>query len=245
MTIAVISQSMYLPWIGLLNQIKLADIYIHYDDVQLSRGFYNRVQVNSKQGSSLITIPLTGKKHKQRIDETIVNNSIDWVQKHRKVIYNSLSKSPYFHDAINIFDLIHKNKSKKLSDINQASILALGDYCKILPSENFYCATDFSPIGKSSERLLDICKKAEVTEYLTGHGALNYLDHALFEKNGIDVYYINYNFKKYIPSNSFYTPYVSALDPIANLGDTITSTMLSKMIHWTEAIKCPEKLIPL
>ena len=38
-----ISQSMYFPWCSLLDKIRLADIFIHYDDVKLSRGFYNRV----------------------------------------------------------------------------------------------------------------------------------------------------------------------------------------------------------
>ena len=56
----VISQSMYFPWVGMLEQIRLADVFIHYDDVQFSKGsFSNRVQVKQPDGTSAwMTIPL-------------------------------------------------------------------------------------------------------------------------------------------------------------------------------------------
>ena len=67
MTVTVISQSMYFPWIGLFDQIRLADEFIFYDDVQLTRGFYNRVQVAQANGTKFITVPLANKTQKQRL----------------------------------------------------------------------------------------------------------------------------------------------------------------------------------
>lgn len=44
----VISQSMFFPGWVLLEQLKLADLYVFYDDVQFSKGsFTNRVQVKA------------------------------------------------------------------------------------------------------------------------------------------------------------------------------------------------------
>ena len=42
----VVSQPMFLPWIGLFEQVRLADRFIHYDDVQLPQGrsFISRVK---------------------------------------------------------------------------------------------------------------------------------------------------------------------------------------------------------
>lgn len=37
----VVSQLMYFPWIGILEQIKLCDVLVYYNDVQFSRGFFN------------------------------------------------------------------------------------------------------------------------------------------------------------------------------------------------------------
>ena len=63
----VVSQSMYFPWCGLLDQIRQADVFVYYDDVQLVRGFCNRVQVKTLQGYKWITVPLLRKSQKQLI----------------------------------------------------------------------------------------------------------------------------------------------------------------------------------
>ena len=48
MTTVVISQPMFFPWVGMFEQIALADVYVHYDDVQFSKGsFTNRVQLKT------------------------------------------------------------------------------------------------------------------------------------------------------------------------------------------------------
>jgi hypothetical protein len=37
----VISQPMFFPWVGMLEQLKLADTYVHYDDVQFEKGSFS------------------------------------------------------------------------------------------------------------------------------------------------------------------------------------------------------------
>ena len=44
----VISQSMFFPWVDFLEQLKLADLNVFYDDVQFSKGsFTNRVRIKA------------------------------------------------------------------------------------------------------------------------------------------------------------------------------------------------------
>ena len=55
----VISQPMYFPWVGILEQVQLSNIYVNYEDVQFSKGsFSNRVQVKTQSGIKWLTIPL-------------------------------------------------------------------------------------------------------------------------------------------------------------------------------------------
>ncbi len=57
--VVVISQPMLFPWAGMFEQIRLADVYVHYPDVQFSKGsFTNRVQVKTAGGSRWLTLPL-------------------------------------------------------------------------------------------------------------------------------------------------------------------------------------------
>ncbi len=55
----LITQSFLFPWVGLLEQVRLCDICVHYDDVQFSKGsFTNRVQLKLADGSRWMTVPL-------------------------------------------------------------------------------------------------------------------------------------------------------------------------------------------
>ena len=53
------SQPMFLPWIGFFEQIKLADVFVHDDEVELSRpSFTTRVQVKTDRGSAWLSEPI-------------------------------------------------------------------------------------------------------------------------------------------------------------------------------------------
>jgi WbqC-like protein family len=238
----VISQPMYFPWCGLLDQIRLANVYVHYDDVQLSRGFYNRVQVKTPQGTTMITVPLRKKHRDQKINESIISYESDWVSHHRSILLNSYRKAMYLDDAIDLFDSVHANRFETLSDLGKASIKALASYFKLGDGVFFLDSSSLDIKGASSQRLLDITKALGGSRYLTGHGALKYLNHDLFEQNDVEVRYMNYSLQEYQQVFGTYTPYVSALDTVAHLGPEAKSILQSTHLNWRNAIERPEEL---
>ena len=244
MTITVISQSMYFPWIGLFDQIRLADEFIFYDDVQLARGFYNRVQVVQANGTNFITVPLAKKKQKQLIQDTEISRNECWHASHKSKLEESFSAAPYNEEALKIFDKVINKNDKGLADLNKNSIMEVTKYLSLENSTSFKSSSEMFAVGTSSERLLDLCKKSGCDIYLTGHGALNYLDHNLFERNSIEVFYIKYEFTPYETSLRDYTPYVTCLDAIAHLGAKTVKSMKSTMVLWSDAIINPKSLRP-
>lgn len=242
MTTIVISQSMYFPWVGLLNQVKLADIYVHYDDVQLTRGFYNRVQINIDGKPKFLTVPIQDKRQNQRIDFSRISYNEQWREKQRESLKVTLQNALYGEEALAIFDRVHDRQYEFLHQLNRASISALNDYCQLTENTSVKCSTQLSTQGHGSERLLHICKQLGAKNYLTGHGALNYLNHELFEKNSIDVYYVKYRFEPYERKPGNYTPYVTALDAIAHLGPHLKKSLKSEIVNWRKAIEQPESL---
>ena len=50
---------------------------------------------------------------------------------------------------------------------------------------------------KGTQRLVDICKKVNATEYLSGQGGKDYLDVSLFENEKIKIIYHKPNLKNY------------------------------------------------
>ena len=234
--IVVISQSMYFPWCGLLDQIRLADIFIHYDDVQLSRGFYNRVQVKTETGTSLLTVPLTNKKQKQLINSSLISYNENWIDKHRSILINSYRKLPFIDDAIDIFDSVHSQKHESLHQVSRASIKALADYFQLSKNVSFIDSVELGVGGSSTRRLVNLTKEVGGRTYLTGHGALKYLDHNLFERNGIEVRYMEYNLTKYAQIYGAFTPYVTALDAVAHLGANARHHLTSTSKHWRDTV---------
>ena len=58
----VILQPSYIPWRGYFGQIRTADLFIFYDDVQYDKhGWRNRNQIKTAQGKQWLTIPVNSK----------------------------------------------------------------------------------------------------------------------------------------------------------------------------------------
>lgn len=232
----VISQSMYFPWVGLLEQIRLADVFIHYDDVQFTRGFYNRVQIKTPQGSKWITVPIRGHHRGKNIDEVEIDNQADWRIMHRDILRQAYLKSPFRDDMLKIVDHVFAQPARTLSEISKASVLALSDYFEFSDNCEFLESNELGVEGKSSQRLHDLVKSQGGSIYITGHGASNYLDHLLFEKSGITVKYMKYQCVPYQQLHGEFTPYVTALDLVANCGREGVSVIQSQPINWREFV---------
>ncbi len=240
----VISQPMYFPWLGLFEQMRAADVFIHYDDVQLARGFYNRVQVKTPQGTSMITVPLKNKHRDSKINDCRISYESDWVSQHRAVLTSSYKKTPYLSDAIAIFDDVTGRRPEMLGELGISSIMAIAGYLGLTDETAFLTSSDLDIAGSSSQRLLDISAAQNARIYLTGHGALNYLNHELFESRGVEVRYIKYGFAEYAQVFGEFTPYVTALDAIAHLGHSAVDVFESSTLNWRNAVEQSGELRP-
>ncbi|KRE88866.1 hypothetical protein ASG87_07910 [Frateuria sp. Soil773] len=232
----VISQSMYFPWVGLLEQVKLADVFVHYDDVQFTRGFYNRVQIRSENGTRWLTVPTKKHPRETHIDHVLVDDSQDWREQHRNALVQCYRLSPYLEDMLAVFDDAHSRHAANLGDVSRESIMALARYFGLSENRSFTRSASLDAPGRSSERLLAICRKLGATAYVTGHGARNYLDHELFETWGIEVRYMNYQKLPYPQPYDHFTPFVSGLDLIANCGRSGAKYICSGTVSWKDFI---------
>ncbi len=225
---------MYFPWVGLLEQIRLADIFVHYDDVQYSKGsFSNRVQVKGASGVTWLTLPLREFHFGQRIDEVMLDDRSDWRGKHREILRQAYLKAPFRNEMLALVDRVFAQNLVTVADISRQSMLELAAYFG-LDRPKFLSSQSLPIPGASSERVCDIVEHLEGTVYITGHGARNYLNHALFEEKGISVEYMQYERTPYPQLNGDFTPYVTALDLVANCGVDGARMIRSGTIGWKE-----------
>lgn len=240
----VISQPMYFPWFGIFEQMRLADVFIHYDDVQFARGFYNRVQVKTPQGTCMITVPLRDKHRGQKIDESLISYETDWASHHRAVLISSYQRARHLDDAVSIFDEVTGKQHERLSDLGRDSIMAIAAYLGLTRNREFSSSSELGIAGSSSQRLVDISKAFAAETYVTGHGALNYLDHELFEANAVNVRYMQYDIREYEQVFPPFTPYVTALDLIAHEGSAAADLFNSSTLEWRSALERSRELRP-
>ena len=231
----VISQSMLFPWVGLLEQMRLADVFVHYDDVQFSKGsFVNRVQIKTSAGVRWMTAPTRNLHLGQRISEVELAPPSQWVDQHLALLAASLTGAPHSADAIAMAESVYATGHSHAGDLARASLLALGDYFGLCEGKRFVDVGALGIDGSSSQRVLDIVEHLGGNEYVTGHGAVRYLDHALFSRAGVEVRYMEYRLQAYPQLHGEFTPYVSGLDLVANCGREGRRFICSDTVPWKE-----------
>ncbi len=228
---------MLFPWVGMLEQIRLADVFVHYDDVQFSKGsFVNRVQLKLPEGSRWMTVPLQRHHLGQRIDQVQTFAVAEWRDKHLDLLNRSLGMAPHARDALEIAEQVYAKEYPNLAALARASLLALVHYFGLEQHTRFIDVSTLQAPGSGSERVLSVMKQLSGDVYITGHGALNYLDHERFERSGIQVEYINYQKRAYPQLHGVFTPYVSGLDLVAHCGRDGIKYICSGTTPWRALI---------
>jgi hypothetical protein len=226
---------MFFPWIGMFEQIRLADVYVHYSDVPFSKGsFVNRVQVKTATGVVWLTIPLRDLTLGQPICEVKVNYQKNWRHTHRETLKQAYAKAPFCKDMLNIVDSVYANKHSTLDTLSIASIEAVYDYLDFGDERRFFDIRELGIGGSGSQRVLDTVLAVGGDTYVTGHGARHYLDHELFDDANIRVNYMDYRKTPYPQLHGPFTPFVTALDLIANIGGASAGYINSDAVYWKE-----------
>ncbi len=231
--VVVISQPMLFPWVGMYEQLRLADIFINLDNVQFSKGsFTNRVQIKMSGGAKWMTVPLQDIHLGQLIREVKIDDRKDWRRSHLDLLRQSYSKAPFLGEMLEIVGEVYSARHENLGELAYASFRETAQFLGLDRGRVFRNAEDTPTNRQSSERVLDICRMNGASRYVTGLGARNYLDHALFEANGIRVEYMGYQKTPYRQCHGEFTPFVSILDLIANEGKDGLRYINSPSIYW-------------
>ncbi len=226
---------MFFPWVGLFEQIRLADIYVHYDDVQIPQGrsFVNRVQIKTANQQEWLTAPLIRKgKGQQLIKDVVLDDSQDWRERHLKTLLHNYARAPFLDEMLAIAMAAYSLGTSSLSRFNIMAVETIADYYGI--KCDFACSSNFPASSTSSVHLMELIERFDCNVYITGHGARNYLDHDLFESRKIRVEYMDYKCTPYPQLHGAFTPYVSILDLIANTGKDGIQYICSSTKYWKD-----------
>ena len=237
----VISQPMFLPWRGMFEQLKLSDVFVFYDDVQIpkgggkGRGFITRVQIKTKSGWKWLSVPVDRSGKGYQLIKDVCFQNADWRNRHLTAIKCAYADTPFFNEIYESLVVpIYEYKTKFLNEFSINAIKKLSSYLGTIPK--FYISSDLNISLKEdpSQRVLGICRRFKADEYITGHGARNYLNYEIFEKNNISVKYMEYKCTPYPQLYGEFNPYVTILDLLFNVGPESCNLLDSDAVYWKE-----------
>ena len=226
-----IHQPQYFPWPPYVHKVMSADIFVYLDTVQFSKnGLQNRNQIRTSQGASWLTIPV-----KQKLGQSIHETEIAdqrCSMKHFKTLQGSYARTPGFERWREELEALLAREYKMLVDISVASTDWMLE--KLGVTTQLVRASDMSGIeGEASALVACICKELAADTYLTGTGALAYLDPADFEKIGCDVEVQTWQPFEYTQpgAGDAFVPDLSTLDLLMNCPDD-AATLIATAGGW-------------
>ena len=216
--IVTIHQPNYFPYPGFFQKVLLSDIYVVLDRAQFEFDITNRNKIITPEGSwSRISVPIKKGQKFFEIRNVEINNDQSWAEKNWDLICKSYDNSPFFDLYKATLSSVFKKNWNLIFDLNFYTLKKVLEWLNIKTKIIFDSELDVT--GKSSEHLLNICKKLGATKYLSGPGGRDYLNEKIFEQNKIKVEYQKYDPvtypQKYAKS---FIPNLSILDLIFNTG---------------------------
>ncbi len=212
-----IIQSCYIPWRGYFDFIDDVNLFIFHDDLQYTKGDWrNRNKIKTPNGRVWLTVPVKYKKTSQLICETEIDYSHKWKAEQINRFKSSYIKSPFFKDALELWENSLQYADLTISQLNIRLINRICSYLGIFT--RLAMSSDYAVTGSKTERLIQLLKKVGATVYLSGPSAKGYLDENLFQEHRIGLEYKTYDYLPYPQLWGEFGGTVSVLDLIANTG---------------------------
>ena len=216
-----IHQSHFFPWVPYFYKIVKADRFVILDDVQYEKnGIQNRNMIKTPQGEHWFTLPVSVKMG-EKINEVKVNDLANY-DKLLKTLEANYKKAPYFTEVFESLKGVFEAKYEGLHAFNTEALQ------KVLALMNFEPKVDYSSSFETKEKkddlVIEIIKHFGEKEYLSGRGALEYMDLNKFKDAGIDVYVMNFKYRPYKQlweKQASFVPNLSILDLLFNDKDHV------------------------
>ncbi len=178
-----IHQPHFLPWLGYLDKIDRADLFVVLDSVQFKKNeWQNRNKVRTSQGWQWLTVPV---RHNfgQALNQVDINQDAEWRAKHLRAVALHYGRAPFLDQYLDGLREIYQCSWERLADLNLAVsrwLLKAFGICTPIQLASEMCLRE-----EPTDRLIDICQAFGATHYLAGAGAHAYMDVARFQASGV------------------------------------------------------------
>lgn len=217
-------QPHYLPWLGYLDKLAHADVFVVMDDLQYeAQNFQNRNRIKLDTGPAWLTVPVErGSLYDRIIDKRIAhttNPRHDWRRRSWATIETHYRRAPYFARYAPELRAIYDIEWTSLVELDLRMLdLARGWFGITTPIVR---SSTLALSGAKTDRILSMVRAVGATTYLSGTGgSTQYLEARAFQTAGIGLAWHRYEhpiYEQRYPATGF-VPRLAFLDAWFNCG---------------------------
>lgn len=208
-----IMQPYFIPYIGYWQLLNAVDQYVIYDDVNFIKGgWINRNKILVNKTPQYFNIPMMGASPNKLINEVGVNHDQNVINKNLRIVEAAYGKAPYFAE---VFPLVEAMLRCGKDDIASYIIVSTEIICKYLDIKTkLLISSDIKKNNdlKGQDKVLEICRILNATDYYNAIGGRELYSFAEFEKRGIKLHFLKRNEIRYQQFEDDFYPDLSIID---------------------------------
>jgi hypothetical protein len=228
-------QPQFLPWLGYLELVQRANIFVFLDDFQFVRrswGHRNRLFVVRGQ-VGMVTVPVRHDAQESTFLDVAEAETCLWRRKLLTLLEQNYGSAPYGEQVLGIAREWLSERYASLADLEIALIRRIADYLQL--RTRFMRSSSLGVQGlHRSERLRALLEAAGAGTYLSAQGSFGYMkEDGVFPLDASPAYFQNHVPRPYRQHSSpEFVPHLSCLDALANLHPSDVRTIIAATEWW-------------
>ncbi len=217
---AAIMQPTWLPYLGYFQLIAAADVFVFLDDVQFARRSWqqrNRI-LNAVGEEQLLTIPVKKADRDTLIAEIEIDDGQPWRAKQLNATRHAYASRPHFAEGFAFLEeQLARAPNGRLADLTCGLVEAAARRMGL--TTQFVRAGALTTQCARSDHLLGICRAVGADGYLSPTGSADYMEEdGVFAAAGFPVRFKPFESRDYPQGRDGFTPYMSFVDALMNVG---------------------------
>jgi hypothetical protein len=235
-------QPSFLPWLGYLDKMAKADVFVVMDDLQYeAQNFQNRNRIKLNHGTAWLTVPLIAGAQSERIVDKRIQNQASakehWQRRSWLTLETHYRRAPFFARYADDLRDVFTRRWDRLVDLD-LHVLGLAQRWLGITTPVVRSST-LGLVGYKTDRILDMCEKLGATSYLSGSGgSQSYLDGERLGRAGIGVVWQSFSHPTYTQryGELGFLPNLAFVDLVLNCGPSgrdilFPDTHPSRLLH--------------
>lgn len=230
-------QPHFLPWLGYLDKVAKADVFVVMDDLQYeTQNFQNRNRVKINHGTAWLTVPLVAGAQTDRILDKRIDNAgfggrHHWQHRAWRTLEIHYGRAPHFATYAPALRSLLARRWDSLVELDlQVLDLARGWFGITGPIVR---ASSLGLRGAKTARILDLCSKVNARVYLSGKGgSASYLDTELLARGGVTTLWQSFQHPTYAQryAGAGFVSHLAFLDALLNLGPAAAASLSARSL---------------